>query len=115
VNTHIDDKLDTLQIVEAANVLKLVSDPTRLKILWALLHGEHSVGALAVHVEAQQAAVSQHLAKLRAAKIVKARRDGNTMYYLAENKHVGRMIKEALAQADHINKELTDNEESHVH
>ncbi len=105
MSAHKDITLKSRQIDAAADVLKLVSEPTRLKILWALLHGEHSVGALAKHVEAQQAAVSQHLAKLRAAHIVKVRREGNTMYYLAENEHVRRMIKEALAHADHINKE----------
>ena len=36
----------------AAGVLKLLADPTRLKIVWALLHGEHSVNELADHVGA---------------------------------------------------------------
>lgn len=103
MNAHKDISLDGEQISAAAAVLKLVSDPTRLKILWALLHGEHAVGDLAAHVGVRQTAVSQHLAKLRAAHIVKARRDGNKMYYLAENEHVHRMITEALHQADHIN------------
>lgn len=108
VSAHKDIKLNAQQINAAADVLKLVCEPTRLKILWALLHGEHSVGALAKHVEAQQAAVSQHLAKLRAAQIVRVRRDGNTMYYLAENEHILRMITDALAQADHIIKGESD-------
>ncbi|OYX41350.1 hypothetical protein B7Y94_05265 [Candidatus Saccharibacteria bacterium 32-49-12] len=103
MNTHIDYKtLNTEQVALAADTLKLLSDPTRLKILWALLHGEHSVSELAEHITAQPAAVSQHLAKLRIAGLVKVRRDGNRMFYLTDNEHVRKMIEEALSQADHI-------------
>ncbi len=76
--------------------LKLLADPTRLRILWALLHGEHSVGPLAEHVGAPAAAVSQHLAKLRLARLVQTRRDGNRIYYLADDEHVRRLVEEAL-------------------
>lgn len=103
MNTHIDYKtLNTEQVALAADTLKLLSDPTRLKILWALLHGEHSVSELAEHITAQPAAVSQHLAKLRIAQLVKVRRDGNKMFYLTDNGHVRKLIEEALSQADHI-------------
>lgn len=103
VDTHIDYKtLKLEQVVLAADMLKLLSDPTRLKILWALLHGEHSVNELAEHVAAQPAAVSQHLAKLRIAQLVKVRREGNKMFYLTDNEHVRKLIEEALSQADHI-------------
>jgi DNA-binding transcriptional ArsR family regulator len=103
VDTHIDYKtLNLEQVALAADTLKLLSEPTRLKILWALLHGEHSVNQLAEHVTAQPAAVSQHLAKLRIAGLVKVRRDGNKMFYLTDNDHVRRLIGEALSQADHL-------------
>ena len=51
--------------------------------MWALLHGEHSVNELADHVGARPPAVSQHLAKLRAAGLVRTRRDGNRIFYAA--------------------------------
>ncbi len=86
----------------AAGVLKLLADPTRLKIVWALLHGEHSVNALADHVGARPPAVSQHLAKLRAAGLVSTRRDGNRMFYAARNEHIEHLASEALLQADHL-------------
>ena len=57
------------QVDLTVGTLKLLADPTRLRILWALLHGEHSVNRLADHVGAQPAAVSQHLAKLRLARL----------------------------------------------
>ena len=64
--------------------------------------GEHSVTNLAVHVGAQPSAVSQHLAKLRLARVVRVRREGNRMFYAAENAHVRRLVEEALFHADHL-------------
>ena len=86
----------------AAGVLKLLADPTRLKIVWALLHGEHSVNELADHVGARPPAVSQHLAKLRAADLVSTRRDGTRVFYAARNEHIEHLATEALLQADHL-------------
>lgn len=83
----------------ASRFLKLASDPTRLKILWALLHGEHSVNDLAEHVGVKAAAVSQHLAKLRLAQIVKTTRDGNKLYYEASDKCMRKAIENALLYA----------------
>lgn len=86
----------------AAQMLKLLADRTRLHIMWALLHGEHAVGDLAEHVGVAAPAVSQHLAKLRLARLVDTRRDGNRIYYSAENEHVLRLVTEALFHADHL-------------
>lgn len=83
-------------------VLKLLADPTRLRIVWALLHGEHSVNELADHVGAKPPAVSQHLSKLRAADLVRVRRDGNRLFYAARNEHIERLAAEALLHADHL-------------
>ena len=56
---------DALDAAVAA--LKLLADRTRLRIVWQLLHGEHSVNDLAAHIGIAPAAVSHHLAKLRLA------------------------------------------------
>ncbi len=86
----------------AVDTLKMLADPTRLRIVWALLHGEHSVGRLAEHVGAAAPGVSQHLAKLRLAGLVKTRRDGNHIFYLADDDHVRRLVEEALFHAGHV-------------
>ncbi len=80
----------------------MIADPTRLRIMWSLLHGEHSVNELAEHVGARPAAVSQHLAKLRLSRLVSTRRQGTRIFYLADNDHVRRLVKEALFHADHV-------------
>ena len=93
---------DDIAFDVAADVLKLLADPTRLRIVWALLHGEHSVNELADHVGARPPAVSQHLAKLRAADLVRVRRDGNRIFYAARNEHIEHLAAEALLHADHL-------------
>jgi DNA-binding transcriptional ArsR family regulator len=85
----------------AVTTFKLLGDVTRLKILWALLHGEHSVNELATHVGANPPAVSQQLAKLRAAGLVRVRREGNRLFYAAKDAHVLRLVEQALFHSDH--------------
>ena len=90
------------QVGVAAQTFQLLADGTRVRILWALLQGEQSVGHLASLVGAQPAAVSQHLAKLRLAGLVRQRRDGNRVIYMADNEHVSAMLHEGLHHADHV-------------
>jgi DNA-binding transcriptional ArsR family regulator len=102
VDTHAVEDADEVHVDEAVRVLKLLADPTRLRLVHALLHGEHAVGELAEHVGARQAAVSQHLAKLRWAGLVTSRRDGNRIYYRTVDDHVERLVAEAFAHAFHV-------------
>lgn len=98
------------QVAWAADTFKLLADPTRIRIIWALLHGEHSVNELAEHVGARPPAVSQHLAKLRLTRLVSTRRQGTTIYYRAHNEHVRRLTEEALFHADHVIGDLLDDD-----
>lgn len=102
VSAHIVDEPSSEEFDAAVRLLKLLADPTRLRIVWSLLHGEHAVDELAEHVGAKPAAVSQHLAKLRAADVVKVRRDGNRKFYRVSSRHIEQLTSEALRQADHL-------------
>lgn len=86
----------------AAETFRMLSDATRVKILWALFQGESSVNALAELVGAAPTAVSQHLSKLRLAGLVDSRREGTFAYYSATDAHVNRLLAEALSHAEHI-------------
>jgi DNA-binding transcriptional ArsR family regulator len=90
------------EFVSAAEVLKLLADPTRLRVLHALSLGELSVNELAERAGAQPAAVSQHLAKLRLGRLVVTRREGRQVHYSLANDHVEKLITEALFEADHL-------------
>lgn len=92
---------DDEQVERAADAFRLLSDPTRMKIMWALLQGETSVACLAELVGAAPTAVSQHLSKLRLAGIVRGRRSGTFVYYTAADDHVRRLLAEALFPSDH--------------
>jgi DNA-binding transcriptional ArsR family regulator len=65
----------------AADLLSAMSNAKRLLILCNLVEGEMPVGQLAEMVGLSQSALSQHLAKLRARKLVATRRDAQTIYY----------------------------------
>jgi DNA-binding transcriptional ArsR family regulator len=85
----------------AVEVFAMLADPTRLRIVLALRQQELSVGDLAEVVEKAPTSVSQHLAKLRLARMVAARQDGNRAIYRLVNDHVGRLVVNALQQAEH--------------
>lgn len=90
------------QLLAAVETLKMLADSTRLRIVWALLHGEHSVGDLADHVGAKPAAVSQHLAKLRLAGLVRTRREGVRIFYAAHDTHILQLVEHAIFHVDHV-------------
>jgi len=66
---------------EAGALLKAMANEKRLVILCHLLQGEKSVGEMEKLLDLSQSALSQHLARLRVAKIVKTRRSAQTIYY----------------------------------
>lgn len=104
------------QVDGAAQALRMLADPTRIKIMWALLQGESSVNCLAELVEATPSAVSQHLAKLRLAGLVGGRRDGTFIYYHAADTHVRQLLEQALFHADHAKGEHPrEDDPHHVH
>lgn len=85
----------------AAEVFSLLSDPTRIRIILALRDGELPVGELAEKVGKTPTAVSQHLAKMRWAKVVAPRQDGTRSYYRLVDGHVRQLVQQAVFQAEH--------------
>jgi DNA-binding transcriptional ArsR family regulator len=88
-------------VTAAATMLGLLGDPTRLRLMAALLAGESDVTALTDAVGAARPAVSQHLAKLRLAALVAVRREGRRAVYAIGGAHVRRLVTEALYAAEH--------------
>jgi ArsR family transcriptional regulator len=71
-------------LARIAHRLKAMADPTRLHILQLLAPGELCVGDLVSQLGCTQANVSKHLGVLRAAGLVRPRRDGMNVYYAVE-------------------------------
>jgi DNA-binding transcriptional ArsR family regulator len=100
------------QYVElAAEVFALLADATRIRIVLALRDGEMSVNNLADVVDKSPTAVSQHLAKLRWGKVVRARQDGNRVFYSLVDEHARQLVTDAVFQAQHV---VDDNPAHHA-
>ncbi|WP_369138116.1 ArsR/SmtB family transcription factor [Modestobacter versicolor] len=83
----------------AADALRMLADPTRINVLWALMQGETSVTCLAELAGTSPTAVSQHLSKLRLAGLVTNRREGAFVYYQLADPHVAALLRQALYHA----------------
>jgi DNA-binding transcriptional ArsR family regulator len=90
------------QYVElAVEVFAMLADATRVRIILALRDGPQSVNVLAEVVGKSPATVSQHLAKLRLARIVAARHEGTRVFYQLEDEHASQLVNDAILQAEH--------------
>ncbi|NIJ11379.1 DNA-binding transcriptional ArsR family regulator [Saccharomonospora amisosensis] len=89
------------RFAEAAQVLALLADPTRLQLL-SLLTTEQDVSTLSARVPASRSSVSQHLGRLRLAGLVHARKDGRRVLYRVTSDHLSALVAEALDYADHV-------------
>jgi len=98
------------RVTAAVDSLRMLADPTRLRMLWLLCGAEYDVTTLAAAVGIARPAVSQHLAKLRLAGLVTTRRDGRRAVYRARGAHVPTMLSEALEAAHHRVANLPDHE-----
>ena len=77
---------------EAANLLKAMSNESRLMILCSLLGKEMSVSELNDLVPLSQSALSQHLASLRKSRLVTTRKASQTVFYSVANEAPAKVI-----------------------
>ncbi|MHC0039475.1 ArsR/SmtB family transcription factor [Pseudoneobacillus sp. C159] len=84
-------------IDEASRIFKALADPTRIKILYLLSQEECSVGHITEVLGMTQSAVSHQLSLLRNLKLVKFRREGNTLYYTYADVHVIAVLNQVIS------------------
>jgi DNA-binding transcriptional ArsR family regulator len=90
-STGLPDQLEQ----DLVQTFKLLSDETRLRILMYLMReGELHVTALCERLDQSQPAVSHHLALLRVAGLIEARRDGKHNFYSVRREHFHRIMAE---------------------
>lgn len=85
-----------------AELFKALGDYTRVRILYALSEKELCVCALAEILEMSQSATSHQLRLLRAARLVRYRKDGKNVYYALDDDHVANLLKQGL---EHVREE----------
>jgi DNA-binding transcriptional ArsR family regulator len=90
-------ELEEHQIAELAELLRLLGEPTRLRILLACLDAPASVGEIAARVDIPRSLVSHHLRILRASRFLRSRRNGKQIIYSPVNDRV-RCILEDLVE-----------------
>jgi DNA-binding transcriptional ArsR family regulator len=95
-----------LLIVETFEAL---ADPTRARILYALIGQPLCVRDLAILVGISESGVSHQLRLLRERRLVKPRREGNVIYYGIDDHHVAALFKEADYHIDHVRQGLPDH------
>lgn len=79
-----------------ADLFKVFADPTRIRILYALMERELFVNEIAEAVGISQSGVSHQLRTLKQAKLVRATRDGKNVRYALDDDHVVTMLAQGL-------------------
>jgi len=88
------------RLLGLAELFKVLGDPGRLRILNALGAAELCVCDLSAALDMSQSAVSHQLAILRGARLVRARRDGKSMFYALDDRHVSEIVGIASVHLD---------------
>src|SRR6478735_11763285 len=90
------DALTPEQVAAAVTSFALLSDPTRVRMLWALRDAQLDVATLAAVAGCRPTVASQHLSKLRFAGLVQGTRQGQRVLYRLRGGHVRALLTESL-------------------
>lgn len=93
VRQHLPEEESLLHL---ADLFKVFGDGTRVRILFVLLKAEVCVCDLATLLGMTQSAVSHQLRILKQAHLIKARRDGKTVFYSLADDHVATLLKQGM-------------------
>ena len=97
VEKDFDDALPSEEMLyDLADLFKVFSDTTRIKILYALMSEAKCVADIATAVAASQSAVSHQLRILKQARLVKFQRDGKNVVYSLADDHVYTMLAQGM-------------------
>jgi DNA-binding transcriptional ArsR family regulator len=86
---------------DLAELFKALGDPTRVKMIHALLHSELCVHDLCMVLGMAQSAVSHQLRYLRNVRMVKRRKEGKTVFYSIDDDHVKEIFLQTLKHLEH--------------
>lgn len=94
--------IDDASAYELAELFKALSDPTRVKLIGAMLQGELCVHDLSVILGMGQSAISHQLRYLRNLRIVKRRKAGKTVFYSLDDSHIEQIFVLTLQHLKHV-------------
>lgn len=87
------------ELYDLAELFRIFGDSTRIRILYVLFESEMCVCDIAQLLGMTQSAISHQLRLLKNARLVKARREGKTVFYALADDHVKTIIGQGL---DHV-------------
>ena len=93
---HTTEELDKM-----SQIFKMLSDQGRLKIIFALHDTEMCVAHLCDSLGMEQSAVSHQLKNLKAARLVKSRKEGKNVFYSLDDAHVLHIVDQVLEHIRH--------------
>lgn len=83
-----------------AEIFRALGDPTRVRVLDALSHGELCVCDLAQLIDLSQSATSHQLRLLRALRLVRSRRAGRMVFYTLDDRHIVALFRQGLRHVE---------------
>ncbi len=86
---------------QIAETFKILGDPTRIKILYALSRRELCVCDISAIVAMGQSAVSHQLRLLRSARLVKYRKEGKMVWYSLDDTHISQLLAQGVEHIQH--------------
>lgn len=94
-------RIDQETAARVAELFRALSDPSRVRIISALLEGEMNISALAEYVGISESAVSHQMRGLRQMRMVRARKAGRQVFYRLDDEHVAELFRKGLDHAQH--------------
>lgn len=96
------NKITETDAVRAQAIFKALSNPVRMKLLYALEDGEQNVSTLAERLDLEQSVVSHQLASLRKQHLVASERIGKQVFYQLDDRHVLSLLDSVLEHIQHL-------------
>ncbi|MBL4936021.1 winged helix-turn-helix transcriptional regulator [Clostridium sp. YIM B02515] len=101
VNCVKESMLKDEVFTDVSELFKVFGDYTRIKIIYALLKKELCVCDIAEVLNMSQSSISHQLRVLKAARLVKFRKEGKVVYYSLDDEHVGSIFNAGLSHVEH--------------
>lgn len=93
--------LDGLSATKLARTFQALADPTRVRIISALIKTELCVCDIAALLGISQSAISHQLRQMRDLRLVRARKEGRIVYYMLDDEHISDLYNRGLEHLDH--------------